>query len=119
MLQQIVLKRIERLYRLRLLYGVHLAVFGTALVWCALNAGVAYRLNTAALGLMIWLPVLLLHTVVQSFYELRERCTPYESVPMPIMSRAMLPVDIYDEDGKLVSRNDARIDLLPPRAGER
>jgi hypothetical protein len=119
LLQQIVIKRIERLYRLRLFYGVHLAVFGMALILCALNTTVPYRLNSAALVLMVWLPVLLLHTAAQSYYELRERCAAYEPVPAPVFNRAMLPVDIYDEDGKLVSGGEPRIDLLPPRAGER
>ncbi len=116
MLQQVVIKRIERIFRLRLFYGLHLALFSLVLALCALSSADPLHLQNAALALMTWLPVLLLHTVVQAYYEVRARCAPFEPVPAPSFSRAMLPVDVYDEDGNLVSASENRIDfLLPPR----
>lgn len=103
MLQQVVIQRIVRISRLRLLYGGHLALFGLALVVGALGSTDPTRLASAALLLMTWLPVLLLHTAVQAYYELRERCVLLEPEPALPFERALLPVAIYDEDGKLVS----------------
>lgn len=120
MLQQVVIQRIVRIYRLRLLYGVHLALFGLVMVLCALNASAPAQLTNVTLVLMTWLPVLLLHTAVQTYNELRERFTPFEQVPAPAFSRVMLPVDLYDEDGNLINGGDNHVDLLPrPRAERR
>jgi hypothetical protein len=61
--------------------------------------------------------VLLLHTVVQTVNEVRERCAPLEPAQALALSHIMVPVDIYDEDGNLVSGSESGMNLLPrPRS---
>jgi hypothetical protein len=110
LLQQVLVQRIERLYRLRLVYSLHLALFGTMLVGVTF-ADPAHWQN-AFLLLIIWLPALMAHTAAHSVIELRERCVAYAPAPAPAFNYQALPVDVYDEQGNLVSGGD-KIDLLP------
>lgn len=100
MLQHILVRRIERIYRLRLLYGLHLTVFGMAALVVAL-AGAAYW-HDGLLALILWLPTLVAHTAAQSLVELRQRCVVYEPAPVQAFNYQALPVDVYDEHGNVV-----------------
>lgn len=109
-LQGVLVKRIERIYRLRLIYGVHLAVYGLALMIFLL----AYIHDPTdgqnlILPLALWLPLILAHTTLQSWYELRTRCFSYEPVPIENLRGYRLPIDLYDEQGNPVETN-----RLPP-----
>ena len=67
--------------------------------------------------MLTWLPLLLLHTAVQTINELRERCAPLEPAQALALSHVMVPVDIYDEAGNLVSGGEGGMNLLPrPRS---
>jgi hypothetical protein len=105
------IQRIEQLYRLRLLYGVHLALYGVLLIVCAFSA--ADGSQSAALMVMIWLPLILLHTALQSLLELRERRIAYAPVPARVFNYGVMPVQIYDEDGNPVPQ----VSLLPRGEG--
>lgn len=111
MLQHLVIERIEQLYRLRLLYGVHLVLYGVGLVICAINA--ADHAQSVALMVMIWLPIILLHTALQSLLELRERRAVYAPVPLRSFSHNAMPVQIYNEDGSPVTSAEPKLSLLP------
>ncbi len=110
MLQSIVVKRIERVYRLRMLFVFHLALYGLALI---VLTAVSLRQPVSWLGIMIavWLPLLLAHALFQSLYELRERCVD-QPQPAEAFSPALRPVDLYDEQGNLVGEEQA-LDFLP------
>lgn len=99
------MKRIERLYRLRLIYGLHLALYGMILVLGVLAVN-PVNWHNAALILTLWLPILLAHTAAQSLYELRERCAVYVPVPVERLKRFNTPVDLYDEHGRPISNSD-------------
>ncbi len=110
MLQQQVIQRIEQIYRLRLLYGVNLALYGILLVVSALSSPDHWQ--SAALMVMTWLPVILLHTTLQSLIELRERRTAYVPIPVPAFNYRAIPVQLYDENGNLL-RSENKFSLLP------
>lgn len=118
MLQNELVKRIERINRLRLFYAAHLALYGVLLAGCGLIAVAApAHWQTAALALLLWLPLVLAHTALQTLYEARERCiTEYQLAPAKAMPQALLPVDLYDEDGNLLGSGD-QFTLLPPPRG--
>jgi hypothetical protein len=101
------IQRIERLYRLRLVYGLHLALFGLIMV-CI---GFAVPAQNALLLLLLWLPALVAHTGAQSLFELRERCAVYIPVPAHAFNYQALPVEVYDEQGNVISAE--RDNLLP------
>lgn len=116
MLQSIVVKRIERVYRLRTLFVLHLAVYGLALI--ALTA-VSLRQPIGWIGILIaiWLPLLLAHALLQTLYELRERCA-YQPQPAEAFRPTLRAVDLYDEQGNLVSETQA-LDFLPAATRQR
>ncbi len=105
MLQHVLIQRIERLYRLRLLYAAHLALYGMTLACYILTPA-----QPTLLLLLIWLPLVVAHTAAQTVLELRERCTVYQPIPALALSRPTPPVVIYDEDGRRVGEGDP---LLP------
>jgi hypothetical protein len=117
-LQHRVIERIEQLQRLRLLYGAHLALYGIGLVFCALSASATDRWLDAALMVMIWLPVVLLHTALQSLLELRERRAVCAPAPVRAFNYNAMTVQIYDEDGNPVASAEPKISLLPRPFGE-
>ncbi len=100
-------KRIARTYRLRILFGLHLALYGTLLASCAIVPS-----QTVALLLLLWLPLILGHTAAHSLHELRERSAAYVPVPVTSFNPPRYPVIIYDEDGRRVP-DDEHIDCLP------
>jgi hypothetical protein len=100
LLQHQLIQRIERVYRLRLVYSLHLALFGLILVGVALVDS-AYWQN-AFLMALLWLPVIVGHTAAQSFIELRERCVSYAPAPIQPFNYQALPVDVYDEQGNII-----------------
>ena len=102
MFQYRLVKRIERIYRWRRIYALHLALYGALLVLGVIATDPSHWHETALL-LMLWLPMLMLHTAAQSLYELRERCA--QPVPIP---RFNVPVEVYDEDGKPI-QSDKRL----------
>ncbi len=106
MLQGVLVKRIERIYRLRLIYGLHLAAYGLALIVFFLT----YTPTNLSLPLALWLPLILAHTTLQSWYELRARCYSYQPVPIENLRRYHLPIDLYDEQGNPVNNG---LDRLP------
>ena len=117
MLQDQIVKRIDQINRLRLLYAGHLALYGVMLACSALVAAFypAYW-QLAALGLLLWLPLMLGHTMLQTVYEARQRCTTDQLVPAEAFNRTpMLPVDLYDEQGNLLRSGDQFTLLPPPR----
>ena len=88
MLQQYgLVKRIERINRLRFLYALHLTLYGV---------------------LMVWLPLLLTHTTAQTIVELRDRCTTNQPIPLQAINRYTLPVILYDEQGNPIGGEDQR-----------
>ncbi len=103
-------KRVERGYRLRMLFVLHLALYAVALVALTLaNAGDPMR-GTGVL-ITLWLPLILAHTAAHMLYELRERCTP-QAQPAEVFRMTLRQVDLYDEQGNPVT-SDAKIDFLP------
>ncbi|MEP7292801.1 MAG: hypothetical protein ABI835_13545 [Chloroflexota bacterium] len=116
MLQHEMVNRIERVSRLRLIYGAHLTLYGVMLACYALVAAFdPAHWQLAALVLMVWLPMMLGHTALQTIYEAKERCaTETQFAPAKALNRAtLLPVDLYDEDGNLL-RSGEPFTLLPP-----
>lgn len=110
MLQDLLVKRIERIHRLRLLYIFHLALYGVLLVLCGLAAVGSPGWNNALLIVILWLPTVAAHTAAQSLVEMRERFVAYAPAPIQPFNYQSLPVDIYDEDGNRV--NDVRLPRL-------
>ena len=110
MLQDLLVKRIDRIYRLRLLYAFHLALYGALLILCGLAAVGSPQWHNALLIVILWMPTIAAHTAAQSLVEMRERCLAYAPVPRPSFDYRALPVDIYDEHGNRVSGD--KIDLL-------
>ncbi|HVU09667.1 MAG TPA: hypothetical protein VHD90_00260 [Phototrophicaceae bacterium] len=113
LLQHVLVKRIERIYRLRLLYGIHLAIYGTVVVFSMLCTTTS-QWQSASLLLMLWLPVLVVHTVAQSWYEHHERRMSYALVPVKPFNRYTVPVQLYDENGQPMRGDHDHIDYLPP-----
>ena len=112
MLQDMLVKHIDRIHRLRLLYAFHLALYGALLIVCGLAAVGSPGWNNALLIVILWLPTIAAHTAAQSLVETRERCRlAYAPVPRQPFNYRALPVQIYDEQGRLVT--DDKIDLLP------
>ena len=70
MLQSRFIKRIERIYRLRLFYALHLTLYGTLMVLGVLTVDPARWQMMMFVGLA-WLPLLLAHTTAQTVLELR------------------------------------------------
>jgi hypothetical protein len=95
------IQRIEQISRLRLFYGAHLALYGVGLIACAMSAAQGWQ--GAALMVMVWLPIILLHTALQSLVELRERRAAYVPVPVQVFNFRAMPVQVYDENGNPVS----------------
>jgi hypothetical protein len=116
-LQDQIVKRIDHLNHLRLLYAVHLALYGVMLAGSALVAAFApAHWQLAVLGLLLWLPLMLSHTMLQTLYEARQRCTTYQLAPAEAFNRTpMLPVDLYDDQGNLLGSGDQFTLLPPPR----
>jgi ABC-type multidrug transport system permease subunit len=116
-LQGVLVKQIERIYWSRLIYGLHLAVYGLALmVFLLTYAHDSTNWQGMIVPLMLWLPLVLMHTTLQSFYELRARCMTYEPVPLENFSRYALTIDLYDEQG---NRVESGMELLPrPRTSD-
>ena len=116
MLQDQVIKRIDRLNRLRLFYAGHLALYGVMLACYALIIAFApAHWQFAALGMLLWLPLMLGHTAWQTYYEARQRCTVYQLAPAEAFNRTpLLQVDLYDEQGNLLPSGE-KFTLLPPR----
>ena len=110
LLQHLMIRRIEQINRLRLFYGAHLALYGVVLFGCAISTAEGWQ--GAALMVMIWLPVILMHTALQSVVELRERRTAYVPVPVQAFNYRAMPVQVYDEDGNLV-RSEPQMGMLP------
>jgi len=122
------IKRIERIYRLRLIYGTHAAIYGLLLAVFVLTYAAdtssmrGTNLNNLGGVLLFWLPILLAHTGFQVYIELREhavrqlfeheRSLCYESSPAEKLKRFDLPVDFYDENGNPIS-GDQKIDFFP------
>ncbi len=116
MLQSIVVKRIERVYRLRMLFVIHLALYGLALI--ALTViNLNEPLGWGSLVIAIWLPLLLAHAIAQTFYELRERCA-YQPQPAEAFRPTLRPVDLYDEQGNPVGDGQS-LDFLPRTTRQR
>lgn len=115
MLQDQIVKRINHLNRLRLFYAAHLALYGGMLACYALVVALAPAYWQLAFGvLLLWLPLVLCHTLVQTVFEARERCTVYQLVPAESFNRMpMLPVDLYDEQGNVLGSGE-KFTLLPP-----
>jgi hypothetical protein len=111
LLQHLMIQRIEQLHRLRLLYGIHLALYGALLTVWALSTPDHWQ--GAALTLMIWLPVILLHTALQSLLEFRERRLAYAPVPVRSFNYRAMPVQVYDEDGNPMVSSEPTLSLLP------
>ena len=105
--------------RLRLFYGAHLTLFGALLACYALVAAFApAHWHTAVLVLLLWLPLMLTHTALQTIYEARYRCTTeYQFAPAKASNLQMLPVDLYDEDGNLLRNGEPFTFKLPPPRG--
>ncbi|MFN8449625.1 MAG: hypothetical protein U0521_13830 [Anaerolineae bacterium] len=59
-------KQIERTYRLRLLYALHLALYGVLLIVSGLAAVQSPHEQTALLFVILWLPTIAAHTAAQS-----------------------------------------------------
>lgn len=116
MLQHEMVNRIERMTRLRLLYSAHLVFYGVMLVCYALVVAFApAHWHAAVLALLLWLPVLLVHTALQTIYEARQRCaTEYQFAPATVNSPQLLPVDLYDEEGNLLRSGEPFTFTLPP-----
>jgi len=116
-LQDQIVKRIEYLNRLRLFYAAHLALYGVLLAGSALVAAFdPAHWQVAALVLLLWLPLVLCHTMLQTVYEARQRCTVYQLAPASAEAfnrTPMLPVDLYDDQGNLLGSGD-KFTLLPP-----
>jgi hypothetical protein len=91
---------------------VHLALYGVLLIACALSAE---GWQGVALMVMVWLPVILLHTALQSVLELRERRAAYAPIQVQKFNYRVMPVQVYDEDGNPVS-SEPKLNLLPPRS---
>lgn len=102
MLQGMLVKRIERIHRLRLLYVFHVALYGVLLIVCGLAAVGSPGWNNALLIVVLWLPTIAAHTAAQSLIETRERCLAYAPIPRQSFDYRALPVDIYDEQGRRV-----------------
>lgn len=119
MLQHEMVNRIERMTRLRLLYSAHLVFYGVMLACYVLVVAFApAHWHTAALALLLWLPLMLVHTVLQTIYEARQRCaTEYQFAPATVSSPQMLPVDLYDEQGNLLRSGEPFTFTLPPPRG--
>lgn len=103
-------KRIERTYRLRLLYALHLALYGALLIVSGLAAVQSPQGQTALLLAILWLPTIAAHTAAQSLVEIRQRCVTYAPARIQPFNYRALPVDIYDEQGNCVGGPD---NLLP------
>ena len=103
-------KRIERTYRLRLFYALHLALYGVLLIVSGLAAVQSPHDQTALLFVILWLPTIAAHTAAQSLVELRQRCVAYAPARVQPFNYRALPVDIYDEQGKRIGGQD---NLLP------
>ncbi len=116
LLQSIVVKRIERVYRLRMLFVLHLALYGLALI---VLTAVSLNQPLGWIGLLIavWLPLLLTHAIFQSLYELRERCA-YQPQLAGAFRPALRPVDLYDEQGNPVG-DEQTLDFLPRTTRQR
>ncbi len=109
------IKRIERIYRLRLLYALHLTLYGTLMVLGVLTIDPTQWQTMMLVG-MLWLPLLLAHTTAQTVLELRQRCAPaYQPVPAQPFNRYALPVILYDEQGKPIVGDDSmtKMNYLP------
>ena len=64
--------------------------------------------QTMMFAAMAWLPLLLLHTTVQTVMELRQRCDPAtQPIPIQPLSRYALPVILYDEQGNPLNGDDS------------
>ena len=111
MLQHVLVKRIERVYRLRLLYGIHIAIYGTVLILSMLCMSAA-QWQSVSILLMLWLPLLVVHTIAQSWYERRERRVSYALVPIKPFNRYTMPVQLYDENGNPIRSDHDHIDYL-------
>lgn len=114
MFQNIIVQQVERYQRLRLLYAIHLGLYGLLLASIGIVTGIQPGMwQLMLLVALAWLPFVLLHTAAQSVLELRQRCAAYAPVPVSAFSRAVLPVDLYDEDGNLITgERKSKIDLL-------
>ena len=114
-LQHEMVSRIERITRLRLIFTAHLAFYGVMLLGYALIAVFSPAdWHMAALVLLTWSPLMLVHTAVQTLYEARQRCaTEYQFAPVKAVSPQMLPVDLYDEQGNLLRSGEAFTFTLP------
>ena len=112
MLQYGLVKRIERINRLRFLYALHLALYGVLMVLGVLTVDPT-RWQTMGLVLMVWLPLLLTHTTAQTMLELRERSTTNQPVPLQSLNRYALPVILYDEKGNPIGGDDQKMNYLP------
>jgi hypothetical protein len=115
LLQSRLIKRIERIYRLRLLYALHITLYGTLMVLGVLTVDPSRWQMMMFVGLA-WLPVLLAHTTAQTVLELRERRTPvYQPIPMQSLNRYALPIILYDEQGNPVGGDDSlnKMNYLP------
>ena len=111
MLQHVLVKRIERLYRLRFIYGLHLTLYGFALALSAFTVSTTFHWQL----LVVWFTLLLAHTAAHSLYEKRERCLVYAPVPTQIFKHTMLPVDLYDEQGNRIPNERENGALPSPR----
>jgi hypothetical protein len=106
-------KKIEHIYRMRLLYALHLTLYGTLMVLGVLTVD-PVSWQKAGLVMMLWLPLLLAHTTAQTVLELRQRYAPNQPVPLPAFNRYTLPVILYDEQGHPIgSTDDQRMNYLP------
>jgi hypothetical protein len=115
LLQSRLIKRIERIYRLRLLYALHITLYGTLMVLGVLTVDPSRWQMMMFVGLA-WLPVLLAHTTAQTVLELRERCAPaYQPIPMQPLNRYALPVILYDEQCNPLNGDDSlsKMNYLP------
>ena len=114
MLQSRLIKRIERIYRLRMLYALHLTIYGTLMVLGVLTVDPSRWQMMMFVGLA-WLPVLLAHTTAQTVMELRERCTPAYQPISPPLNRYALPIILYDEQGNPIGGDDSlsKMNYLP------
>lgn len=108
LLQTTLLKRIERVANLRALLVLHAALYGVTLT-AVLLTGVPHA---AALIMAAWLPLVLLHAVAHTLYELRERCA-VQPQPAPIFHPAAYAVELYDEHGNVIP-HQREFDALPP-----
>lgn len=108
---------IERRYRRRWFFATHLALY----MFAALLLALENRVGVA----LVWMPVLLMHTLDHVFYELRERALD-AMIKQEVRAfftdtsnerRSTPAVEFYDQQGRRVDAAQffvRPLDLLPP-----